>query len=111
MAERDRVLEVAEAVGSLADTVGKIAEMSAKREAEFDDRLKAIERALDGQVRIGNKLGALASAMEKNLEVVNDARARMNERAEQMRAELRETLVGRIPERLPGEPLPPADER
>lgn len=97
MATRDRIAEVNETVGKLAEVVGKLAESSLAADQRMDKRLEALERALAGQTRIGNKLGALASAMERNLEEVGKTREAMVARANAVAAEVRETMAGRVP--------------
>jgi len=73
MAKRDRVQEVAETVERLAQAV----ELELETRRELSSRVDRLERALEGFSRMGEKVGALATALDRNARLAEEARDRM----------------------------------
>jgi len=73
MAKADKIDKLAEVVAGVLEIVME----ERQNRQQVDARLERMERAVEGFSRMGDKVGALASALDRNAKMAEEARNRL----------------------------------
>jgi hypothetical protein len=89
MPQKDRLESLIEQVEKLAGAVMTLTEHQAAQDQRLAEGLEVMAKGLEGIGKLGSKVGALASAMDRNMEQATAAREafvrKQNQVAEQVR--------------------------
>lgn len=94
MPGKDRLETLVEQVDRLAALVVTLAELQAKQEQRVTAALESTAKGLDGIGKLNSKVGALASAMDRNMDQVTAAREAFVRRQEQVAEQVRVMTQG-----------------
>lgn len=97
MPEKDRLQTLIEQVEKLAGAVVTLTEHQVGQDQRLGDALEAMAKGLEGIGKLGSKVGALASAMDRNMEQASAAREAFVKRQEQMSEQVRIMTGSRRP--------------